>query len=496
PENLAYVIYTSGSTGRPKGVMVPHRGVAALLFDFEARQPLARGERCGLWTSVSFDVSVYEVFSALCFGRALHVPAEHTRSDPAGYLRWLSESRIGGAYVPPSMLPDLDGWLERAPGSLPLRRLLVGVEPISERLLGSIRARVPGLAVINGYGPTEASICATLYEVPDGVRPERNAPIGRPVAGGRCYVLDAGLAPAPVGVPGELYVGGVGVARGYLDRAALTAERFVPDPFTGEPGARLYRTGDRVRWREGGTLEFLGRTDRQVKVRGFRVEPGEIEAVLREHPAVREAAVTLLEGPGGQGRLVAYAVPDGEPVPAVDELRRALRARLPDYMVPEAWVLLDALPLTPGGKTDRGALPAPTAAGARAGRGYAAPRTPTEEALAGIWADVLGLERVGVDDDFFELGGHSLVIGRALSRIRQELRVEVPLRSVFDEPTVARLAVLVDSATAGGDRGRVDSIGVDRKGELARLLDRVGELSDDEVEALLREMALGPELPE
>jgi hypothetical protein len=289
--------------------------------------------------------------------------------------------------------------------------------------------------LLNSYGPTEATVNATMREVADD--PARWRSIGRPLANTRAYVLDGGRRPVPVGVAGELYVGGAGVARGYLDRPELTAERFVEDPFSGRPGARMYRTGDLARWLADGTLEFLGRNDFQVKIRGFRVELGEIEARLSEHPGVREAGVLAREDvPGGQ-RLVAYYA--GDEAPDADSLRAHLLQRLPDYMVPAAYVRLDALPLTPNGKLDRKALPAP-GDDACAARAYEAPVGPTEEAMAEIWSEVLRTERVGRHDNFFELGGHSLLAVQVISRARQVLAVDLALRSVFESPTLSQLS--------------------------------------------------------
>jgi hypothetical protein len=296
-------------------------------------------------------------------------------------------------------------------------------------------ARVAGAGeVINLYGPTEATIDSTSHVcVPDGRAPA----IGRPIANARIYVLDARGEPAPVGVAGELYVGGAGVARGYLDRAGLTAERFVADPFSPESGARMYRTGDLGRWRADGTLEFLGRTDFQVKIRGFRIELGEIEARLAEHASVREAVVLAREDTPGDRRLVAYVV--GEETAGAEALRAHLGRTLPAYMVPAAYVRLDALPLTPNGKLDRRALPAPEG-DAHAARAYEAPVGKVEQALAGIWAELLGVERVGRGDDFFMLGGHSLLAVQMISRVRQGMEVELPLGAVFESPVLSALA--------------------------------------------------------
>ncbi|MET0395972.1 MAG: condensation domain-containing protein, partial [Longimicrobiaceae bacterium] len=301
----------------------------------------------------------------------------------------------------------------------------------------------PDVALWNHYGPTEATVNTTVARV----RPGEPVSIGRPVGNARVYLLDANGAPVPVGVPGELYVGGAGVSRGYLGRAELTAEKFVPDPFSGEAGARMYRSGDRVRWRADGELEYVGRTDFQVKVRGFRIEPGEIEAVLQRHPEVRAAAVAVREDAGGAARLVGYAVPEAGASPEPAGLRTYLLERLPEYMVPGAVVVLERLPLTPNGKVDLAALPSPDAL---ASDDYAAPRTPAEEILAGIWAQVLRVERVGVRDNFFALGGHSLLATRVVSRIRAAFGVEVPLRAVFEAPDLAGLAERVDAAVREG----------------------------------------------
>jgi acyl-CoA synthetase (AMP-forming)/AMP-acid ligase II len=276
------------------------------------------------------------------------------------------------------------------------------------------------------YGPTEATVACSSHRVREGGA-GRNL-IGAPIANTAFYVVDAAGRPVPVGVPGELWIGGAGVTRGYLGRAALTAETFVPDPFGGVPGARLYRSGDRVRWTAEGELEFLGRIDTQVKVRGFRIEPGEIEAALRTWPGVREAAVVVRDDAAGDRRLVAYVA--GEVV--ADEAREHLRGRLPDYMIPAAFVVMDALPVNSSGKLDRKALPAPEYGGAE--ERYVVPRTPVEEVLAGVWAEVLGAERVGARDDFFELGGHSLLATRVVSRIRAAFGVELPLRALFANP--------------------------------------------------------------
>ncbi|HEY9856591.1 MAG TPA: amino acid adenylation domain-containing protein [Stenomitos sp.] len=443
PERLAYAIYTSGSTGKPKGVLVEHRSVLNLLADLNAVQPLAPGDRCSVWTSFGFDVSVYELFSPLVAGGCLVWMPTDLRMEAPRVFAWLERERIASAYLPPFFLKEFEAWL--ASGKTNLKRLLVGVEPISEPLLVAIRRRCEGLVIINGYGPTEATICSTLYPVPKADAVERNAPIGRPVANSRLYVLDAELQPVPVGVPGELLIGGAGLARGYLNRPELTTEKFIPNPF-GE--GRLYRTGDRIRYLPDGNLEFLGRIDRQVKIRGFRVELGEIESTLAKHPSVLDVVVVAREDMPGDKRLVAYIVL-GEATD-IAELKGFLKQHLPEYMVPSAFVTLDAMPMTPNGKIDRKALPAPDQS-SLVQRDYVAPRTPIEQALAEIWADVLKVDRVGIHDHFFDLGGHSLLVTQVASRIYEAFGVSLAVRDLFMRPTVAALADLIFETMASED---------------------------------------------
>ncbi|HEX7243546.1 MAG TPA: non-ribosomal peptide synthetase, partial [Longimicrobiaceae bacterium] len=351
-----------------------------------------------------------------------------------------------------------------------------------------IREAAPYATVYNGSGPTEATVNSSIFRVEklsEVLWPV--LPIGRAIANTRLYVLDPAGEPAPVGVPGELYVAGAGVARGYLGRPDLTAERFVPDPFPAEPGARAYRTGDRVRRLPDGELDFLGRMDEQVKVRGFRVEPGEVEAVLAAHPKVRDATVAVREDAAGERRLVGFFVAREGGADAA-ELRGWLRSRLPEHMVPAALVPLDALPLTPNGKTDRRALPA--GAGVER-RGYVAPRTPAEERVARIWEEVLGVERVGAEDDFFALGGHSLRATRVVSRVRDALGVEVPLRALFAEPTLAGFAAEVARAAESAAPAPAPLV---TQGNVEEVLAGVDELSEEEMDRLLEQLSAEEEL--
>lgn len=436
-DNTAYVIYTSGSTGHPKGVCCTHEGAVNLFADFNRRLPASGTGRCSFWTKPDFDVSVYEIFMSLVNGDTLNIIPEETRLDALAFIEWLAERGITGAYIPPMMLEDLDEWLDRG-GRLPaLRSLLVGVEPIEERLLSSIGERLPGLTVINGYGPTETTICATLYTVPPGPAGGGNAPIGTPVQNSQIYILDRYLSPVPIGVPGEVYIAGPGLARCYRHRADLTAASFIPNHLGGSGGTRLYRTGDIARYRTDGNIVFIGRADRQVKISGFRIEPGEIEAALRAHPAVRDAAVAARDDmPGGRG-LAAYIVTHGGRNVTPGDVRSFLRRSLPDYMVPQAVVRLDALPITPSGKLDRSSLPAPAMESTAA---FTAPRSETERTIAAAWRAVLGIDTVGVHDNFFDIGGNSLLLAQLRRKLETRFRIDISMVDMFRHPTVSALS--------------------------------------------------------
>ena len=438
PDHLAYVIYTSGSTGRPKGVMVAHRNLVhstTARFAFY-REPV---DAFLLLSSVAFDSSVAGIFWTLCGGGRLVLPVLGAEQDPAALAKLIAGERVSHLLALPSLYRML--LREGGPGALAtLRAVAVAGEECPPALPGEHGEALPGATLYNEYGPTEGTVWSTALAI-GGVGPSGRVSIGRPIPNARAYVLDERHQPSPAGVAGELFVGGAGVARGYLDRPALTAERFVPDPFGGEPGARLYRTGDRARWLPDGTIEFLGRADQQVKVRGFRIELGEIEARLAEHPRVREAVAVAREDSPGDRRLAAYYVGDGGSV-EVEALRAHLAEALPEYMVPAAYVRLERLPLTPNGKVDRRALPAPQE-DAFARRGREAPLAGTEEAVAEIWSEVLGLGRVGRHDNFFELGGHSLLAVTLVERMRRRgLHTEV--RALFTAPTLAGFAASVD----------------------------------------------------
>jgi amino acid adenylation domain-containing protein len=465
PASLAYVLYTSGSTGTPKGVEVSHRAVVRLVRE-TGYAVFGPGEVFLQAAPMSFDVATFEIWGPLLNGGCLALlpPGPFTLAGLyAAVVRhgvttlWLTSGLFHLA-VEEGLAP-LGG----------LRQLLAGGDVLSRPHLERALAALPGVDLINGYGPTENTSFSTTHHLRGGLAAgEASVPIGRPIAGSHAYVLDRSLRPLPVACVGELYVGGAGVARGYLGHPALTAERFLPDPFSANPSGedRLYHTGDLARWRPDGTLDFLGRRDFQVKVRGFRVEPGEVESALLLHPGVREAVVTAAAEAGGGHRLVAWYVPEGADGPAPVELRAHLQESLPEHMVPSLFVPLAELPLNANGKVDRRALPAPEAQLAgearSAGEAEIAPRTPprnpVEEVIAGIWEDLLGLDPlkqpVGVDDDFFHLGGHSLLVIRLLSRLRQAFGADLPVQRVFAAPTVAGLAAAIGAMTAMTAAGR------------------------------------------
>ncbi|HEV3051001.1 MAG TPA: amino acid adenylation domain-containing protein, partial [Longimicrobium sp.] len=438
PDSLAYVIYTSGSTGAPKGALIEHRNVARLFSATDAWFGFGADDVWTLFHSYAFDFSVWELWGALLYGgRVIVVPLDVSR-DPDAFHALVQREGVTVLNQTPSAFRQFIRVDGECGGDLALRNVIFGgeaLEPASLREWVERRgAETPRL--VNMYGITETTVHVTYRPLGrEDVFGGSGSPIGRAIPDLRLYVLDPARRPVPIGVPGELYVGGAGVARGYLNRAELTAERFVDDPFA--PG-RLYRTGDRVRWMADGTLEYLGRLDEQVKIRGFRIELGEIEVRLAEHPEVREAVVLAREDVPGDRRLVAYVVGAAR----AEALRAHMRQSLPEYMVPAAFVPLDRLPLTANGKVDRKALPAPELGSAE--DRYVAPRTPVEEVLAGIWAEVLRLERVGVEESFFELGGHSLLATRVVSRVRDVFAIELPLRALFEGPTVAELAVRVE----------------------------------------------------
>ncbi len=467
PENLAYVIYTSGSTGVPKGVEIGHRALTNFLCSVRRQPGLASEDVLLSVTTLSFDIAALEIYLPLIVGARLVIVSREVASDGIQLGRQLTNSAATAMQATPStwrMLIEA-GW----EGNKELKALCGG-EALPPELARALLAR--GLTLWNMYGPTETTIWSAAAKIESTDSP---ISIGRPMANTQIYLLDERLDPVPIGIAGELHIGGDGVARGYLNRTELTAGKFIPSPFSQDPGARLYKTGDLARYlpdgNPEGNIECLGRIDDQVKVRGFRIELGEIESTLRQHSLINDCVLVAREHTFGHKRLVAYVVAaDGQDLSS-RELREHLRAKLPDYMVPSLIVALKELPLTPNGKVDRRALPAPAHDG-QSRETFVAPRTPVEVGLAGIWSEVLGVERLGIQDNFFDLGGHSLVAAQVISRARKTFSVDLPLRSLFESPTVAGLAkTIYEIQTAQTE----DS-------EMAAMLAELDQLSEEEAQ--------------
>ncbi|MFJ8623283.1 amino acid adenylation domain-containing protein [Kitasatospora sp. NPDC093550] len=447
PGNLAYTVYTSGSTGTPKGVMIEHRSLVNYATWAAAEFPDVRGTGSPLYSAMTFDLPVTSLFPALLAGRPVTLTEDDGTPGLDGLVAALERGGFGLVKLTPTHLAVLNRTLSPAALAGATDRLVVGGEELTREALSAWTEHAPDTAVVNHYGPTEATVGCCVLKSRADLLPTGPVPIGRPVANTVLRVLDRDLRLVPAGVTGELYIGGVQLARGYARRPGLTADRFVPDPYATEPGARLYRTGDLARYREDGVLEFGGRADNQVKIRGYRIEPGEVEGVLRRHPEVREVTVRVRTAPGGERALVAYAVPREGADPRPGELREWLLGRLPEYLVPSGFVLLDALPLTPSGKVDPHALPEP-AAGSLPATPYLAPRTAVEGILATALAEVLGVPRVGVDDSFTDLGLHSLIAMRVIVRLREAHGLAVAFRDFYQHRTVAELARAIDPAVA------------------------------------------------
>jgi amino acid adenylation domain-containing protein len=476
-DNLAYVIYTSGSTGNPKGVLIDHRSIARHCHDARKEYALGPEDRVLQSSSLSFDVSLEQIFPILLVGGGL-VLGKIGPWDPTDLQREIVDSELTVINVPAAFWGELARRWSRADlsASKQLRLIVVGGDLMPTKDLGIWQQSAMNSArLLNAYGPTEATITATTFEIHPhayNVAPPERIPIGRPFGGRRIYLLDARMQPVPVGVPGEAHIGGAALARGYLNRPDLTAEKFIPNPFSTEPGARLYKTGDRARYLPDGNIEFLGRMDHQVKIRGFRIELGEIETALADHPGVRQSAAIVREDEPGNKRLVAYVVAKPEFALATTDLRGFLKDKLPEYMIPSAFVMLDALPLTPNGKVDRKVLPAPDQSRPEQENPFVPPSTVAEKTIAEIWAHVLKVDRVGIHDNFFESGGHSLLATQVMSRVCAAFQVELPLRSLFETPTVAGLAAQVAQTKAPPE-------------ETASVLAELESLSDEQAQLLL-----------
>jgi amino acid adenylation domain-containing protein len=477
--NLAYLIYTSGSTGRPKAVALEHRGAAAFARWAKGECPPAELAGVLAATSVCFDLSVFEIFVPLAWGGKVILAA-----NALALPTLPAAAEVTLVNTVPSAMAEL---VRRREVPASVRTVNLAGEPLRGALVKEIYTTTSAERVLNLYGPSEDTTYSTWGLAPK--EGELEPSIGRPLPGTQAYLVDCSMRQVPRGVAGELFLGGAGLARGYFNRPELTAERFVPDPWSETPGGRLYRTGDLARFRPDGEIEYLGRADHQIKLRGFRIELGEIETALGKIPGVRESVVVLRNG-AVDPRLVAYVGGEEGGIPPARELRELLARRLPSFMVPNDFVRLDRLPLTPSGKVDRRALPDPEPPRPDEATVYVAPRNPVEETLAGIWTEVLGVDPVSVRDDFFALGGHSLSAARVLSRVRDLLRVEVALPAVFERRTVERMAELIATLEPSTSSDADDRL-TGPPGEESELVAQAANLSDADLDALLEQMMEG-----
>ncbi|MDZ8079245.1 MAG: amino acid adenylation domain-containing protein [Nostoc sp. DcaGUA01] len=437
--NLAYVIYTSGSTGKPKGTLIPHQGLLNYLSWCTQAYTVELGKGTTVHSSLAFDLTITSLFSPLLVGRQVElIPENHSIESLGNALR--QESNLSLVKITPAELLLLSGQLSSTEVAGITRAFIIGGENLLTESISFWKRFAPDTMLVNEYGPTETVVGCCIYRVPKDEIESSSVPIGQPIANTQLYVLDEYHQPVPIGVPGELYIGGAGLARGYLNRPELTAVKFIPHPFSHEPGARLYKTGDLARYRADGNLEFLGRIDHQVKVRGYRIELGEIEGLLGQHPKVQEAVVLMREDIPKNQRLVAYFVANSETAPTTAELRNFLKEQLPEYMLPSVFVELKALPLTTNGKVDRRALPIPDGDRPELEEVYVAPRSEMEQAIAKVWQEVLQLENVGINDNFFDLGGHSLLIVQVNNQLRTIFKQDIPVVTMFQNPTIHSLA--------------------------------------------------------
>jgi amino acid adenylation domain-containing protein len=474
PMSLAYVFYTSGSEGRPKGVCIPHRAINRLVCNTNFVQ-IVSSDCVAQVSNASFDGATFEIWGALLNGACLVIISRDTMLSPRELAEQILQRNITTMFLTTSFFNQL---VLQAPSMFrTLKHLVIGGETVDPKSVRTVLRSQPPQRLLNGYGPTEATTFATWYEMKDIPEDTETIPIGRPLANTKVYILDKQLQPVPIGVAGELHIGDDALARGYWNRPELTAEKFIANPFTNEPGGRLYKTGDLARYRADGNIEFLGRVDQQVKVRGYRIELGEIEAALARHESVRIAVVVVQQESPTDQRIVAYVVPEGADVPTAGELRAFLLQKLPEYMVPSAFVAVRDFPLTPNGKVDRKALPSADQVLSPPQPSVVGPRTPLELALAKLWCELLKISNVGVYDNFFELGGHSLLATQLISRIRREFNVELPLRNVFERPTIESLALSIlenQSRTMNS-------------AELEKMLAEIESLSDESAASLLLE---------
>jgi amino acid adenylation domain-containing protein len=459
-ENLAYVIYTSGSTGKPKGVTIQHRSLVNYTTAVSIEYEIEKCDRFLQFSSISFDASAEEIYTCLIEGATLVLRTDSMLDSIGVFLQKCRDWEITVLALPTAYWHELTAILSQENFALPpsLRLVSIGGEKaLPERWKTWIEYVGQRVRLVNIYGPTEATVGTTICELSAANPASTQVLIGRPIRNVQTYILDRYQQPVPIGVPGELHIGGAGLARGYLNRPDLTQEKFIPNFLANKLGEHLYKTGDKVRYLSDGNIEYLGRIDNQVKIRGFRIELGEIEAVLSQHPGVRETAVIVRENVAGNKQLVAYTVPFQEPAPTNSDLRHFLKEQLPEYMVPSAFVTLESLPLTPNGKIDRRALPAPLCCHKEQEDNFVAPTTPTEKILAAIWAEVLGLQQVSINDNFFELGGHSLLATSVISRIQEALSIELALRHLFESPTIASLSKVIETVRSAGSQEQSSS---------------------------------------
>ncbi len=437
PDTLAYVMYTSGSTGQPKGVQITHKSLLNLVCWHQQAFAITATDRATQVTSPAFDATGWELWPYLCCGASVYLVDEQLRTQPVHLRDWLVSHRITISFLPTALAERMLAlaW----PPETALRFLLTGADTLHQHPGPSLP-----FALVNNYGPTETTVVATSERIAPKEQANALPPIGRPIANTEIYILNEQLQPVPSDTTGELYIGGIGLARGYLHRPELTAEKFIPHPFSSEPGARLYKTGDLARRLPDGQIAFLGRIDHQIKIRGYRIEPGEIESALNRHPAIQTSIVVAREAPSGEKHLVAYLVLHPEMQVSPPSLRQLVRASLPDYMLPTIFVRLEALPLTTNGKVDRAALPAPDETNILRDEAFAAPATPTEEKIAGIVASLLNVERVGVEENFFLLGGHSMLGAQLITWIAETFGLELPLRALFEAPTIRQLSAEIE----------------------------------------------------
>jgi amino acid adenylation domain-containing protein len=464
PGNLIYIIFTSGSTGTPKGVAIEHRQLLNYIYAVRQRLQLPFPASYATVSSIAADLGNTCVFPSLCFGGSLHLISPDRASDPNALTEYFQEHDIDCLKIVPSHLSALLT-SARSEQVIPRKRLILGGESSSWSLIERLRSLAPHCLIFNHYGPTESTVGVLTCKIEDRLSEESaTVPIGQPIGNIKIYLLDQYFEPAPLGIPGEVHIGGLGLARGYFNRPELAAEKFIPNPFSQEPGARLYRTGDLARYCPSGNIEFLGRADDQVKIHGFRIELGDIKAVLDQHPSIRESLVTTYEALGAKA-VAAYIVFNDDVKVAIADLRDYMKKRLPEYMIPSAFVTLDLLPRLPNGKINRKALPAPDKTALEAKTICEPPASPVEIELAQIWTRLLGVERIGARDSFFDLGGHSLLATQLVGRVYDVFQVPIPLRSIFEKPTIVELALVIEE----------------------ELIREIAQYTEEEAESLLRE---------